>query len=309
MSLVLLAPNRNMSLWKEALLREDPNLDIEIWPDVTSNEQVQFVVCWNQPSNVLNQYPNLKAVSSLGAGVDHILTDDALPADVTICRVISPSLVQQMKEYVLNAVLNYQRNTLRYAYQKQKGEWKPLSHKSPEDCAVGIMGLGALGQPTARLLASLGYAVNGWAKSPKSIPGVQGFSDNREFKKFLEQTQILVCMLPLTEKTQGILDLETFKGLRHPAYLINVARGKHLVEEDLIYALDKEWLDGACLDVFTEEPLPERHAFWNRPNIMLTPHVSSLTSPDEVARQIADNYKRALSGMALIHEADRRKGY
>src|SRR5699024_9446960 len=159
----------DMTSWKEALLREDPNIEIEIWPNISSEERVQFAVCWNQSSNVLNRYPNLKAVSSLGAGADHILRDSALPEDVTVCRVTSPSLTQQIKEYVLNAVLNHQRNMLKYVHQKQQGEWTPLSHKLSEDWAIGIMGLGTLGEPTARLLADLGYKVSGWAKSPKSI--------------------------------------------------------------------------------------------------------------------------------------------
>src|SRR5699024_10590545 len=209
----------------------------------------------------------------------HILRDSALPEDVTVCRVTSPSLTQQIKEYVLNAVLNHQRNMLKYVHQKQQGEWTPLSHKLSEDWAIGIMGLGTLGEPTARLLADLGYKVSGWAKSPKSIMGVQTFAGKNELSKFLQQTQILVCMLPLTGETRGILDLDTFKSLRRPGYLINVGRGEHLVEEDLIYALDKEWLNGACLDVFSNEPLPERHPFWNRTNIMITPHIASLTPP------------------------------
>lgn len=309
MSLVLLASGRDMTPWKQALLREDPNIDVEIWPHVSSEERVQFAVCWNHPSHVLNQYPNLKAVSSLGAGADHILADVSLPEHVAICRVITSSLVHQMKEYVLNAILNYQRNTLEYVYQKQKSEWISLPHKLPENYAVGIMGLGALGKPTAVLLADMGYKVNGWANSPKSIEGVHTFSGRDDLSTFLQQTQILVCMLPLTTGTREILDLDTFKNLCHPGYLINVGRGEHLVEEDLIYALDMEWLDGACLDVFSEEPLPKRHPFWNRPNIMITPHVASITPPEEAAKQIVENYKRVLSGMELQNEIDRNSEY
>lgn len=224
-------------------------------------------------------------------------------------RVVSPSLTQQMKEYALNAVLNYQRSTLEYIIQKQKTEWKPQPYKSPKDCPIGVMGLGALGLPVAKYLAKLGYKVNGWSRSAKSITGVQTYSGDDEFDDFLHQTRILICMLPLTNETRGILDLDTFKLLQRPAYVINVARGEHLVEEDLIYALDTDWLEGACLDVFSEEPLPERHPFWNRSNIMITPHVSSITLPEEVAEQVVKNYKRALSGMELINKVNRKKGY
>ncbi|NGP75809.1 glyoxylate/hydroxypyruvate reductase A [Balneolaceae bacterium YR4-1] len=309
MSLVLLAPDRNMQPWKEALLNIDPNLDVEIWPGVSNSEKVQYVVAWNQPKQVLNSYPNLKAVSSLGAGADHLLKDDSLPEDIPICRVVSPSLVSQMKEYVLNAVLNYQRNTHMYAMQKVKGIWEPHPNKSPEEFTIGIMGLGELGRPTATYLAQLEYRVSGWSKSVKNIENVETYSGKEELESFLTGCCLLICMLPLTEETEGILDLDTFKKLKRPGYLINVARGEHLVEEDLIYALDKEWMEGALLDVFSKEPLPESHAFWNREKIMITPHVSSLTPPEEVAPQIVDNYKRALSGMDLKHKVDREKGY
>lgn len=309
MSLVLLAPDRDMHRWEEALLNVDSNLDIEIWPGISNAEKVQFAVAWNQPKQVLNSFPNLKAVSSLGAGVDHLLKDESLPKTIPICRVVSSSLVDQMKEYVLCTLLNYQRNIPTYAMQKAKSIWKPHPNKSPEEFTIGIMGLGALGRPTATYLASLGYRVLGWSKSEKTIKGVTTYAGNSGFDAFLSKSRVLTCMLPLTVDTEGILDLEVFKKLMRPGYLINVARGEHLVDEDLVYALDKEWLEGATLDVFSKEPLPESHAFWNRANIMITPHVSSLTLPEEVAPQIVDNYKRALSGMDLKYRVNREKGY
>lgn len=309
MSLLLLAPNRDMQPWEEALLNIDPNLDVEIWPDVIQKDRVQFAVAWNHPKQVLNSFPNLKAVSSLGAGVDHILQDEALPDQVPVCRVVSPSLVRQMKEYVLNAVLNYQRNTVTYVRQKLQGIWEVYPNKSPKEFTIGVMGLGKLGKPVAEQLAGLGYQIKGWSNSSKEMTSVETYAGRKELDTFLSGTRVLICMLPLTEETEGILDLDVFKKLQRPGYLINVARGEHLVEEDLIYALDKEWLDGATLDVFSEEPLPDRHPFWNRNNIMITPHVSSLTPPEEVAEQIIENYKRALSGMELRNEVDKDKGY
>lgn len=309
MSLLLLAPNRNMKSWKEALLQEDPNLDIDIWPESPQKKRIQFIVAWNQPAHLLDSFPNLKAITSMGAGVDHILQDEALPDDVPVCRVVSKSLIRQMREYVLNAILNYQRNTLKYAEQKRQRIWEVHSNRSPEEFTIGIMGLGKLGRPVAEQLAGLGYRVSGWSKSQKEIDSVQTFAGDNQLEEFVSSTLVLVCLLPLTKETEDILDLDLFKKLERPAYLINIARGEHLVEEDLIYALDKGWLEGATLDVFSEEPLPDRHPFWNRKNIMITPHVSSLTPPKEVAGQILENYKRALSGMALNNEVDRAKGY
>ncbi|NGP90279.1 2-hydroxyacid dehydrogenase [Fodinibius halophilus] len=309
MSLLFVAPDRGLSSWKDAIHEVDPNLDVEIWPQVDTPKRVQFAVCWNQPKHVLDSYPNLKAVSSLGAGADHLLEDEFLPEDVEICRVVSHSLVQQMKEYVLGTVINIQRNFVHYIRQKDEQNWQPHNHPLASDVHIGIMGLGELGLPVAKQLSQVGYHVNGWSRTSKDIDGVTTFSGKEQLAPFLQQTQILVCLLPLTNETEGILDLEVFKRLQSPSWIINVARGEHLVDEDLIYALDSDLVKGAWLDVFSEEPLPDRHAFWNRSNIMITPHIASITQPSEVADQIVDNYKRALSGMELNHKVERELGY
>lgn len=309
MSLLLVDPNRDMSSWKKALLDVDSNLDIEIWPNVKNKERVQFAVCWNQPEHVLDQYPNLQAVSSLGAGADHLLKDESLPDSVPICRVVSPSLVQQMKEYILGTTICIQRNFVHYVRQKDQGKWQPHNHPLAADLDIGIMGLGRLGLPVARHLAQAGYEVAGWSNSSKEVQNITTYAGSDELKPFLSNTQILVCLLPLTAETEGILNLGVFKNLQSRAWIINVARGQHLVDEDLIYALDSDLLQGAWLDVFSEEPLPDKHAFWNRSNIIITPHIASITKPTEVAEQVIDNYKRALSGMELNHKVDRKKGY
>ncbi|MGD8749049.1 MAG: glyoxylate/hydroxypyruvate reductase A [Balneolaceae bacterium] len=309
MSLLLISPGRDMTSWRQALLDVDSNLDVEIWPNVKDKKRVHFCVCWNQPKQLLDSYPNLKAVSSLGAGVDHLLNDESLPDHVFICRVLSPSLIQQMKEYILGAVLSIHRNFIRYIRQKDHGKWQAHNHSMANDYHIGVMGLGQLGKPVARQLGNIGYQVSGWSQSRKEIDKVQCYAGNGELDSFLQQTQLLVCLLPLTPETEGILNLDIFKKLKRPSWIINVARGEHLIDEDLIYALDSNILQGAWLDVFSEEPLPDRHPFWNRSNIMITPHVASITQPNEVAEQIVDNYKRALSGMELNNAVDRAEGY
>lgn len=297
-----------MNPWKEALLEVDANLDIEVWPRVENKERVTFAVSWKHPEKVLDGYPNLKAVTSLGAGVDHLLKDEAIPESVKLARVMIPSLKSQMAEYVLNAIQNYRFHTARYVDQKREAYWSKHDPVPKHDCAVGIMGLGEIGSAVAGFLSVNGYKVNGWSRSTKNIDGVQCF-DERGLDEFLSATNILVCLLPLTKETSGMLELDLFKNLKSPAFLINVARGAHLVEEDLIYALDTGVLKGACLDVFEEEPLPSNHLFWNRPNIMITPHIASITDPAEAAELIVENYKRSLSGMELLNEVDRIKGY
>jgi glyoxylate/hydroxypyruvate reductase A len=309
MALVLIAPDRDMSPWADALEAIDPNLDIDIWPNIDDHQKVQFAVCWNQPKHVLDQFPNLKAVSSLGAGVDHLINDEALPKSVAICRVVATSLVQQMKEYILGAVINSQRNFVKYLRQQDAGKWQPHNHPLAKDLQIGVMGLGKLGRPVAHQLVQLGYNVSGWSRSPKELSDITTFAGKDQLSSFLNGIQILICLLPLTEETKDILDLNLFKQLDNNAWIINVARGAHLVEEDLIYALDTNILQGAWLDVFREEPLPDKHAFWNRENIIITPHVASITKPTEVADQIVDNYKRVLSGMAPNNLIDPQKGY
>ncbi len=297
-----------MNPWKEALLEEDSNLDVEIWPKVENKERVTFAVSWRHPEKVLDGFLNLKTVTSLGAGVDHLLKDEVIAKSVKLARVMIPSLKSQMSEYVLNAIQNYRFHTSRYVDQKQEGFWSKHDPIPKEECTVGILGLGEMGSTVASSLVVNGYSVVGWAKSKKEIEGVHCFWEG-ELDEFLAQTNILVCLLPLTIQTSGILELNLFKKLKNPSFLINVARGSHLVEEDLIYALDTRLLKGACLDVFEEEPLPGNHLFWNRPNIMITPHIASITDPKEAAKQIIENYKRSLSGMELLNEVDRERGY
>lgn len=308
MSLLLIAKNRDMAPWKEALLAVDPNLDVEIWPRVENRERVTFAVSWRHPENILGSYPNLKVVSSLGAGVDHILKDPSLPKHVAVTRLVTPSLKEQIADYVLTAIQDYRHHIPRYVDQKREGYWSPHTSIPKKACNVGIMGLGEMGKAICALLMDNGYSVAGWARSKKEIKGMTCFNES-ELDAFLAQINILVCALPLTPATTGILNLELFKKLRKPAFLINVARGAHLVEEDLIYALDTGTLDGAQLDVFEEEPLPNYHLFWNRPNIMITPHIASITNPEAAAPLIVENYKRSLSGMELLYEVQREKGY
>ncbi len=309
MSLLLIAKNRDFTSLKNALLEKDPNLDVEIWPRVENKERVHFAVCWNHPNNVLDSYPNLRAVSSLGAGVNHLLEDQSLSDEVPICRLITESLQDQMAEYVLNAITNYRLHISTYIEQKKEAIWKPKSSIPLKYAPIGIMGMGEMGKDVATLLVQQGYNVSGWSRSRKDIKDVTSYAGKDELNDFLSQTRILVNLLPLTSETEGILDLDLFKRLQKPAYLINVGRGDHLVEEDLIYALDTDLLEGACLDVFQTEPLAENHPFWNRKNIMITPHIAAITPAKEAAEILVENYKRAMSGMELMYEVDREKGY
>ncbi|MEX0944988.1 MAG: glyoxylate/hydroxypyruvate reductase A [Balneolaceae bacterium] len=308
MSLLLVAQRRNMEPFKAAILEVDPNIDVDIWPSVKHPDRVQFAVAWNHPAGIFKNYPNLKVISSLGAGVDHLMSDDSIPSDIRITRVIVPSLSDQMSDYVLTAVLNLFRKTEQYIHQQKSVEWSAIKAFDKSELTIGVMGLGELGSNAAHRLHINGFNVIGWSRSQKEIQGVQTFMSGK-LKEFLNRSNILVNLLPLTRETDGILDLDLFKELNQPAYLINVARGEHLVEEDLIYALNTNLISHAVLDVFKDEPLPESHPFWGSKKITITPHIASITDPADVAVLLAENYKRALSGLDLINEVDKEKGY
>jgi glyoxylate/hydroxypyruvate reductase A len=244
MSLLLIAPNRDLNQLSEELQNIDPNLEVDIWPKVKNKDRVTFAVAWNHPKNVLGNYSNLKAVSSLGAGVNHLLNDESLSEEINFARLITPSLKSEMAEYVLQAVLAYRQHTTRYTDQKREAFWDKHKLIPKEDSVVGILGLGEMGLSIAELLILNGYKVNGWSRSKKDVEGITSFSEN-ELDDFLNSSNILICALPLTDNTHGILDLELFKKLKKPGYLINVGRGQHLIEEDLIYAIDTGVLAGA----------------------------------------------------------------
>ncbi|MDZ7720351.1 MAG: glyoxylate/hydroxypyruvate reductase A [Balneolaceae bacterium] len=305
MSILLVAKNRNLEPFKEALLKADKNLDVEIWPNIEQPDRVQFAVAWNQPENLFDSFPNLKVISSLGAGADHLLKDSTIPDHIIFTKITEPSLISQMIDYVYACVLTI---LLRLDTYQNSKSWKPQQKFTREELNIGVMGLGNIGKEVAVYLADQKFNVLGLSNSKKSIPNVETFTPEQH-KLFLSRVNILVNLLPLTKETEGILDLDLFKSLSSPSFLINAARGDHLVDEDLIYALDTDTIEAAYLDVFSEEPLPESHPFWNRKKIHITPHVAGGSDPDNVAAEIVDNYKRLLSGMKLQNVVDREKGY
>lgn len=308
MSILLVAQHRDMEPFKKAIRKIDSNIDVEIWPNIEYAERVQFAVAWKQPKSVFNRFPNLKVISSLGAGVDHLIYDKTIPANIRFTRVVNSSLSEQMCDYLLTAVFNIFRKTTILMEHQRDGIWSPIKLMEKHELTIGIMGLGELGVAAANRLNHNGFQVLGWSASKKDLDGIDTYSSG-ELNHFLKHTNILINLLPLTSETEGILDLELFKKLKKPSTIINVARGEHLIEEDLIYALDTDLIDHAILDVFHVEPLPSSHPFWGRKKITITPHIASITNPVEVAELLIDNYKRTLSGLELLHEVNKDKGY
>lgn len=309
MAMLLICPGEDLGDWRAALHAADRELDLRVWPETGAVDDIECAVTWNHPRGELRRYPNLRLVTSMGAGVDHILRDPELPPGVPITRLVDPSLVQSMTEYVVLAVLHHYRRFGLYRERQARREWRQDRRPRPADLHVGILGLGQLGTRVAEALRDLDLPVGGWARSRKSLAGIESWAGEAEYDAFLARTNVLVCLLPLTPRTRDILDARTFAGLERGAYLINVGRGAHLVEDDLIAALDSGQLSGACLDVFRDEPLPAAHPFWSHPGILVTPHISSLTDPDAVAPQIVENLRRARAGEPLENVVDPARGY
>jgi glyoxylate/hydroxypyruvate reductase A len=308
MALLFYSLDDDPEAWRRELLHRLPGLDYRVWPDMGDPAEIDAALVWKPPPGLLRGLPNLKAVLSLAAGVDAMLADPTLP-DVPLCRLVDPSLTRTMSEFVLLQALKYHRQLDVYAAQQRSARWRLYLPPPPAATKVGVMGLGALGEDAARVLVAHGFAVRGWSRTEKALEGVECFSGAAGLPEFLAGTSILVCLLPLTGETEGILDGGLFAQLPRGARLVNVARGRHLVEQDLIEALDRGQLAHASLDVFRDEPLPPEHPFWRHPAIDVTPHAASYGLPESAAENVAENWRRLQAGRPLLIVVDRARGY
>ncbi|MFV8280138.1 2-hydroxyacid dehydrogenase [Christiangramia marina] len=309
MSVLIVAPGRDSEAWVEALKNQHPGMNIYMYPEEHDPEEVEFALTWNHPRGLFKNYPNLKVIASMGAGVDHILSDNSLPENVTITRVVDETLTEDMGDFVLSQVMNHIRNLHGYVKSQYKKQWDRSQYKRPQNTNVGIMGLGVLGNAVADKLHKNFFKVSGWSKTEKNCENVTSYYGKDQLEEFLNNSEILVCLLPLTEDTENILNEDLFDMLPEGAYVINVARGEHLVEHDLMKMIDNGHLSGASLDVFREEPLPEEHPFWEHDRINITPHIASVTKPESVVPQIAENYDRMKENQDLKNKVELDRGY
>ena len=309
MALLFRSSVDSASRWQSELVRLNPELDIRIWPELGDPSEIGYALVWRPEPGLLASLPNLKLILSLGAGVDHILGDPQLPQGVPIVRLVDPYLSAAMSEYVALQVLRLHRQDVDYHIQQEAEIWRELPQKNASERPVGILGLGEIGQHAGGKLASLGFPVLGWSRSAKTIAGFTTYAGAAGLTQMLGKTEVLVCLLPLTSETQGILCARTFAALPVGAAIVNAGRGAHLVEEDLIPTLDSGQLAAAALDVFREEPLPPGHPFWHHPRVLVTPHIAGITNPATAAPIILDNIRRFEEGRPLMNQVDPAQGY
>ena len=276
MSLVYKADPVRGAEWKAILAARAPELEFHVWPQTGDPRQVRYAAVWEPPSNLPALFPNLEVLMSVGAGVDQFDFSN-LPPDLPVVRMLDPGIVDGMVEYCTFAVLVLHRNVLDYAADRLKTRWNPIRLIPASRRSVGILGLGQLGGALCHRLRMLGFRVSGWSRTERTIDGITTFAGETNLHAFLAGTDILVSLLPLTKETHGILDARLFERLPKGAGLVNVGRGRHLVQDDLLAALESGQLSGAVLDVTDPEPLPDGHPLWSHPRVILTPHVASMT--------------------------------
>jgi glyoxylate/hydroxypyruvate reductase A len=301
MAAVLFLGGEDPAGWIEEFKRAAPDLDVRSWDTRGDAADIDVVLGWRHPKGASKHYPNLKLISALGAGYEHILGDPERPAGVPVVRLIDLKLTQAMTEYVLLHVLRYHRQLPHYEQAQRDRRWAKLPPPDTDLRRIGILGLGALGLDAALRLTELGFPVAAWSRTPKCVDNVDVFHGPAQLDIFAARTDILVCLLPLNAETRGIIGAKLLSQLPRGATVINPARGGHVVDVDLIAALDSGHIAGATLDVFHTEPLPADHPFWTHPKITVTPHIASTTNPRSAVPQIVENIMRAQQGRELLN--------
>lgn len=296
MTIALSLPNpEKLAWWVDHLGKLLPEHEVKPASEVSCRDDVTYAVVWQPPTGLLASFPNLQATISIGAGIDHIAADPEYPSAIPVVKTIGPDMTQRMCEYVALHVLNLHRQLPDLMAAQQAGKWLQIVTPTASNRKVGVLGLGHLGSSAALTLHTLGFDVAGWSRSGAAPDGIEGYNASR-LDAFLARNDILVCLLPLTSETKGMLCAATFAKMPTGASIINAARGAHLVEEDLIAALKTGQISRATLDVFNTEPLPKDHPFWTHAKVLITPHIASLIDPVSGGEVIAANIRTLDAG-------------
>jgi len=308
MTFIYMADPARGEQWARHFAVRAPDIKFRIWPDIGDPEEVRYVAVWKAPANITSMFPNLEIVFSVAAGIDHIDLS-ALPDKVLLVRMIEPGIADSMIEYVTHAVLSIHRNFLEYDALQAQSSWEPLPVRSAVDVRVGILGLGNLAKAVLSRLMLFGYPCAAWSRSVQDVPGVECHAGTEALGGFLERTDILICLLPLTDQTRGILNETLLSRLPRGASLVQMGRGAHLDQDALLRLLDNHHLHSAYLDVVDPEPLPADHPMWRHPRIRITPHIASKTRPEAAVNAVLENLRRHSLGEPLTGLVDRQRGY
>ena len=282
----------DMDVWSSSLQEAMPEMDVRVYPDEGNVNDIEYAVVWKHPRGILKQYPNLKAILSLGAGVDHVISDPELPDGLPIVRLVDKKLTHEMILHSLHWVLHFHSDQYLYRIQQQSREWIQKSSVQSEDRTIGIMGLGNIGKAIGDSLINLDFKVVGWGARPKnSLGAIEYYYGHELLSKFLSETDILINVLPLTENTKNLLTKTELSHLPKGSFIINIGRGGIINENDLISIIDKGHIAAAALDVFSEEPLPENNSLWHHPSVYVTPHIAGQSNPSSAAKTIAENIR------------------
>ena len=309
MPILLLLDDRDNQVWPDLLRKSLPTTSIEVYPKVKDPQAIEFIISMRPTKEQVAAFPNAKVIHSLGAGVNYILEAEVMQPGMQLVRVVDDYLTNDMFEFVLGVVISQIKHLPTYRTFQKESQWKQIPYKRFEDTNVAILGLGEIGSYVALQFAALGFKVSGWSNSKKDLKGVASYQGKEGLKECLQVADFLINILPLTPATKQILNQQTFSYLPKGAFLINVGRGAHNHDTDIMEALDNGQLSGALLDVFPTEPLPKQHPFWQHPKIQVTPHIASLSNPATVVEGIVRNYKRFKRGEPLLHLVELDKGY
>ena len=292
MSVLFSWESGNADLWRREFAERLPDHKFHVYPDVENIDDVEYALVWMPPTGDLKRYPNLKAIFSIGAGCDHILRDPEVPKDIPIVRLVDDVSVRDMSHYALHWVLHFQRNFHLYAEQHRAGIWQRHPYRDVSEYCIGVLGLGGMGTPIARMFANLGFDVAGWSRTRKAVDGVTCFAGLDQLSGVLAKSNVVVSVLPLTSETEGLLNRDRFVLMQAGSFLINIGRGPVINEADLIAALDSGQIAAAALDVFGVEPLPAEHPFWQHSRVYVTPHAAGPTKDISAIEQIVRNIQR-----------------
>lgn len=309
MALVFFSETDSAERWERLLHEELPALDFRLGAAPGDRSAVRWALVWRPPRGMLRTFPALECVFSLGAGVDHLLEQPDLPDGVPIVRLVDEGLAQRMAEYVALHVLRYHRRLPELEAAQREHRWRGLYTPLARERTVTLLGMGEMGRRAARALGALGFRVRAWARTARSVEGIDCAAGRPALLRLLAETEILVCLLPLTPLTRGLLDRDVFAALPPGAAVINAGRGPHVMEADLREALDSGHLVGATLDVFPHEPLAPEHWLWSHPRVTVTSHTASLTDPRSAARAVAAGLRRLQAGTLPEYVVDLARGY